>query len=197
MLHKKLYTGLIILVIIILSGCDTGIGVQPLKDPRTYNWTADTLRYPGSYQTLMEDIWANSPRDVYAVGHNSRGAKGIMWHYDGINWSNVHLGISEGGLIEGSIDLTSIYGFSSTDIYAVGDRSKDNPNPPPNLIFSSLIIHFDGFVWKEVNTYSGSALIDIYGKSPSDIWAGGESSTLFHYNGSTWERDSINYTAPP
>ena len=56
MQRKKIYAGLIIILFIYLAGCkksDNGIEVKPVKDPRTYTWTADTLGYPGAYQTLM------------------------------------------------------------------------------------------------------------------------------------------------
>ena len=156
----------------------------------------DTLGYPGSYQTLMDDIWGSSAKDVYAVGHNSQN-RGLMWHYDGKKWIDVHLITSEGGQISGAIDLSAIYGFSSTNIYAVGERIRPNPSPPPNFIDSSLIIHYDGSTWKEVNVYNGRHLNDIYGNSLSEIWAGGGGEKMYHYNGSKWEADSISISVRP
>jgi hypothetical protein len=121
-----------------------------------------------------------------------------MWHFDGNSWTSVKLITSEGGQIEGAIELTSIYGFSSADIYAVGSRIIGyNPNPPPNFIDSSLIIHYDGSSWKKENTYNGSILTAIYGTSSSDIWAGGVENTLYHKTGNTWQRDSINIAVQP
>lgn len=197
MLSKKICF-LIFIVVMFLIGCnDNGIDVNPAKDPRTYMWTADTLGYPGSFQTLMYDMWGSSPKDVYVVGHNSSNGNGVMWHYDGNEWTNMKLLTSEGGYIEGAIDLTSVYGFSSTDIYAAGERIIGyNPNPPPNFIDSSLIIHYDGTAWRKVNVYNGRLLGDIYGNSASDIWAGGWDKKMYHYNGSSWEIDSINISVP-
>jgi len=198
MQNKEIYTGLIIVLFIFLTGCtksDNGIEVKPVKDPRTYTWTADTLGYPGSYQTLMDDIWGSSAKDVYAVGHNSQN-RGLMWHYDGNKWIDVHLITSEGGQISGAIDLSAIYGFSSTDIYAVGKRLRTNPTPPPNFIDSSLIIHYDGSSWRQVNIIAGSMLTDILGNSSNNIWAGGRFNTLYHYDGNKWTRDSVVVDVP-
>jgi hypothetical protein len=190
---------LIIILTVLLTGCkkDNVVDIQPVKDPRTYTWTADTLGYPGAYQTLMSNIWGSSHNDVFVVGHSSMGGSGSMWQYDGKSWSNVRLTTAEGGYVEGGLDLTSIYGFSSTDIYAAGERIFGfNPNPPPTLIDSSLIIHFDGSTWKRVSIYNGTPLNDIYGSSANDIWAGGLGNNLFHYNGNRWEADSIIVNIP-
>lgn len=198
MLGKKTFIELALVFTVFFFGCkkDNVVDTKPVKDPRTYNWTADTLGYPGSYQTLMNDIWGSSHNDVYVVGHNSQN-RGLMWHYDGNSWTSVRLITSEGGQIDGAIDLTSIYGFSSTDIYAAGSRIVGyNPNPPPTFIDSNLIIHYDGSTWKRVNTYNGRIVDDIYGISSTDIWAGGYQNTLYHYNGRTWIKDSVNITVP-
>ena len=188
---------ILFLLVVLLESCkDKGIEVKPPKDPRTYIWTADTLGYPGSFQTLMYDMWGSSPKDVYAVGHNSQN-RGLMWHFNGDVWTSVKLITSEGGQIEGAIDLTSIYGFSSTDIYAAGERIIGyNPNPPPTFIDSSLIIHYDGTAWRKVNVYNGSPLRDIQGSSASNIIAGGRYNTLYSFNGSAWQKDSINIQVP-
>jgi len=193
MLNNKIFLIVVFILPFIITGCkksDGVIDVQPVKDPRTYTWTTDTLGYPGSSQTLMYDIWGSSPNDVYAVGHNSQN-RGLMWHYDGNKWTNVHLITDEGGQIFAAIDLTSIYGFSSTDIYAAGSIIGYNPNPPPTFIDSSLIIHYDGTAWKQQNITSGQALRNIQGSSSTDIWASGIFNTLYHYDGINWKKDGI------
>ncbi len=137
----------------------------------------------------------SSPNDVYAVGHASAN-DGVMWHYDGNNWNDVVLSESKGGHIPGAFDLTTVFGFNSSDIYAAGERLRTNLNPPPNFIDSSLIIHFDGTTWRKVNVYNGRLIGDIYGSSQLDIWAGGWEKTMYHYNGSSWETDSIEVSVP-
>jgi len=184
---------------VFLTGCkksDNIIDTKPPKDPRTYTWTADTLGYPGNYQTLMSDIWGSSAKDVYVVGHSS-SSDGVLWHYDGSKWSDVNLVAQKGGTIPGAFDLSAVYGFSSTDIYAVGSRLRTNYNPPPSIIDSSLILHYDGSAWRQVNVYNGWYLNDIYGNSSSEIWAGGGGEKMYHYNGSKWEADSISISVRP
>jgi hypothetical protein len=172
--------------------CDKSpTGPEPVKDPRTYTWTIDTLAYPGSFQTAMRDIWGSSPSDVYVVGHNDRGF-GKMFHYDGKQWKPVGLNAVEGGAIEGPIDLSSIYGFASNDIWAVGERIYANWAPPPNFLDSSLIIHFDGAKWLEFKVSTGSLLQAVWGSMPNDVWAGGIEGTVFHFDGSTWTRVQAN-----
>ena len=137
------------------------------RSPREYTWAIDTLSYPNSFQTLMYNIWANTTDNVYLVGHNDRGF-GKMYHYDGQNWDDVKLATSQGGNISGPIDLSAIHGFAPNDIWAVGERLGINPNPPPNFLDSSLVIHFTGIDWFEVMEPifdSGRFLLTIWGPS--------------------------------
>ncbi|MEO8233710.1 MAG: hypothetical protein ABI638_15630 [Ignavibacteriota bacterium] len=196
MLRSKIFC-LLLLVNLLVLGCkEKGVEVKPPKDPRTYIWTADTLGYPGSFQTLMYDMWGSSPTDVYTVGHASAN-DGVMWHYDGNNWHDVVLSESKGGQIPGAFELTSVFGFNSSDIYAAGERLRTNPNPPPNFIDSSLIIHFDGSTaWRKVNVYNGRLIGDIYGSSQSDIWAAGRGNLLNHFNGNYWKKDTLILFVP-
>jgi hypothetical protein len=164
---------------------------EPVKGPRTYNWTIDTLSYPGSIQTVMSDIWASSPSDVYVVGHNDQPGPGTMFHYDGKKWSTTHFHAAEGGAIDGAVDLSAIYGFSSNDIYAVGSRLYTNNTTIRN---SSLIIHFDGIKWTEISIAHQEKLVSIFGASSSDIWAGGRQGTLYHYLNGVWSNIPFDST---
>jgi hypothetical protein len=160
---------------------------SPKPGKRDYTWTIDTLAYPGSMQTLMRDIWASSPTNVYVVGHNDQNM-GHMFHYDGIKWSAVKLTWSDGGPLTGAIDLSSIYGFGPNDIYAVGERIYDNPNPPYGFLDSSLIIHYDGVKWEDIKLKKGRMLLSIHGTTPNNIWSGGICGTLYKYNGYNWSK---------
>jgi len=176
--------------------CDKSpTGPEPLKDPRTYTWTIDTLAYPGSFQTAMRDIWGSSPNDVYVIGHNFLNY-GLMWHFDGLRWTDVKLSTMQGGAIAGAIDLSAIYGFAANDIWAVGEHIFSNPNPPPNLLDSSLIIHYDGVQWREQIVRPRRALWSISGSSPTDLWACGTDGTLYHYDRTEWEEDSVSVWVP-
>ncbi|MFB0517204.1 MAG: hypothetical protein ACETWG_11460 [Candidatus Neomarinimicrobiota bacterium] len=181
----------IILLLLGASACGllTGPDDEVAKDPREYTWTVDTLAF--GPQTAMERIWGSSPTDVYVVGHNAKMVQGKMFHFDGDKWDMVELSTSYGGHISGYFDLSSVYGFASDDVWAVGERVYDNPEPPPNWLDSTLIIHYDGAVWQEAVTPPGRGITAIGGSGPQDIWAGGLYGTLLHYDGNAWTPDSI------
>ena len=82
------YLPCFVFIISFLSCNTTEPPTKPPKDPSTYSWTIDTLSYEGSTQTLLDNIWGTSPKDVYASGFNERGW-GELYHYDGKFWSVV------------------------------------------------------------------------------------------------------------
>jgi hypothetical protein len=139
----------------------------------------------------MRDIWASSQKDVYVVGHNDQN-RGQMYHYNGANWTPVHLAVSDGGMISGPFDLSAIYGFSATNIYAVGEKIYQNSNPPPNFLDSSFIIHYENGRWRELSIpRRNEVLACISGNHPNTLWAGGSQGTIYHFNGESWSTDSL------
>jgi hypothetical protein len=179
------------LVFLALSCEKSPTGPEPVKDPRTYTWTIDTLAYPGSFQTTMRDIWGSSPNDVYVVGHNDQPGPGTMFHYDGKTWRTTGFHSAEGGSVQGPVSLSAIYGFAPNDVWAVGEHIYTNYNPPPNFLDSSLIIHYDGGKWTEFRPPSGRLLQAVWGSKPNDVWAGGLDGTLYYFDGVTWKAVSI------
>jgi len=195
-LLKSSVAVLILLLVLLSLTCDKSpTGPEPVKDPRTYTWTIDTLAYPGSFQTAMRDIWGSSPNDVYVVGHNDQN-RGLMWHFDGSKWSPVRLSVTEGGSISGAIDLGAVFGFAVNDVWIVGERLYDNAVPPPNFLDSSLIIHYDGVQWREEKTEDGRYLQAIWGTSPRDLWTAGWTNRIHHYYNTTWVTDSFPVVIP-
>lgn len=192
--RQFLITGFLILVLSQLT-CSPKLVDPPINNPREYTFTIDTLAYPGSFQTTMYDVWASSPTSVWIVGHNDQN-RGLMWHFNGTQWTDIKLSTSQGGNIEGSIDLNEVFGFSSLNVFAVGRRIYSNATPPPNFLDSSLIIHFDGQQWREQPIQRGKGLWSISGASPQDIWTCGSSGTIFHYNGSFWKKDTVPMVVP-
>jgi hypothetical protein len=131
----------------------------------------------------MRSIWGSSPSDVYVVGHNDRGF-GKMFHFDGTKWNAID------PLPVGFIDLTTVYGFSSNDVWVVGMRYIESPELGYS-VDSSLIIHYDGTSWKEMNLPGrGRMLLSIAGASPNSVWASGWNA-LYRYNGTTVEHFPI------
>jgi len=145
--------------------------VKPIKDPRTYTWTIDTLKV--GFQTIMRRVWGSSPNDVYISGNGASVPTSSLWHYDGNNWSVVNLPVGR------FYEINGIYGFSSNDVWAVGSKQYTLSED------SSLICHYKGSSWKEYPVTEGRRLQAIWGDSQTDIWATG-ASTLFHFDGSNW-----------
>jgi len=145
-----------------------------IKSPSELTWTVDTLNL-GSNQTIMYRIWGTSSDNLYVVGHCS-GQDGSMWHFDGGKWTP----INDPAVNQ---ELRNIYGFSTNDIWAVGYVGG-----PPNE--SSYLVHFNGSSWKGTTLSNGKFLNCIWGSSSTDIWAGGD-ETLFHYNGTAWQKVSF------
>jgi hypothetical protein len=140
---------------------------KPPKDPRTYEWTIDTLKI--SFQTNLRRIWGSAPNDVYIGGHNIDAYKpGNLWHFDGDSLVPVELPAAV-------YSVNGIYGFSSSNVWVVGETATS----------VSLILNYDGTKWKDYSSNEGKALLCIWGSTPKNIWACGR-NTLFHFNGSSW-----------
>jgi hypothetical protein len=175
-----------------LSGCkhSTDANDLPRKDPRTYTWTIDTLYLPGSLQTQMKSIWGSSSKDVYVTGRNS-DPWGSMYHFDGTRWSEVNLRPEHGGYIDNIIDMRSIIGFSENNIWAGGCAGYQE---------GGHLIHYNGNKWTTVKypyNLMGTQLWCMTGTSSNDLWLGGENTNYtFHYNGSTWRKDSLPIIIP-
>ena len=160
-----------------------------IKDPRSYTWTADTLHYPNSIQTQMSEIWASSAKDVYVMGHCDNPS-GHLYHFDGKTWQTVGLGGSEGGPVHAPFNINDIYGLSQNDIYIVGNKR-------PSGFRQSLIVHYNGTEWEEIEVPALGELFSVWGSSPGDIWVGGNHGTLFHYDGGQWNVKNLPHPGYP
>lgn len=169
----------------IFNSCkDSGTNSEDkLKDPREMTWTADTLSYPNSIQTLMTGFLAFSNKDIFAYGHCDWSA-GKVYHYDGIKWD--------------VYDLTPyIYGywvnkmiaFSRNNIYGVGSSGD-----PDNL----KVFNYNGTSWKYYMPaeYILGALYSVAGDPPNNIYACGTNGLIYYYNGDYWKKEIINVKIP-
>lgn len=190
---KEISPIILICLPILLSACQNSTGPDGKTVPRQLVWTADTLLYPGSVQTMMGAIWGSSADNIYTVGHNDQGTVGCMYHYDGKVWESVPLSILVGGPIYGLLDLEDIFGFAADNVYAVGSKK----GPPPEGKYLSHIIHYNGHTWEDIDIPKKDWLRCIYGDAPDNVWAAGNQNTLFHYNGSQWQTDSLPHPGYP
>ena len=68
--------------------------------------------------------------------------------------------------------LFSVWGFSSSNVFAVGDQGT--------------ILHYNGKVWSNMTSGTTNDLLGIWGSSSSNVFAVGDQGTILHYNGKGW-----------
>ena len=102
----------------------------------------------------------------------------------------IYFNTRKGGQVSGRFDLTSIYGFSSTDIYAVGSKFKDQPDPTPKLLYIQVLSFTMPAVAGEKRiVISGNILNKIYRGVRQIIYGLAANSTLlYHYDGSRLDK---------
>jgi hypothetical protein len=178
-----------LLVIILLPLLFTAVSCNKPTEPpsansnkiKEYLWTETKLIQPQGKGVIPTAIWGSDTNDVWAVGWNTSWY-GEIFHYDGTEWKNV-----TPQLFRFTI-YNDIWGFSKNDIYVAGYSWLLTGNN--ELFLSSLIIHYDGSVWKiilEDSTNQGY-LHKIHGNSKNNIWAVGGNASVYHFNGASWIR---------
>ena len=80
--------------------------------------------------------------------------------------------------------LYSIWGNSSSDIFAVGGGPGDG-----------VIVHYDGDTWSQMDSPSIASLRGVWSSSSSDAYAtGGPDGTILHYDGTSWTKMNSGFT---
>ena len=157
-----------------------------VKDPRQFTWTADTIYYPDSYQTIIYSTWANNENDIYAVGHTDL-VEGAFWHYDGYNWNCIKI---FDHIEHGVLSFNKIWGLSSNQIWIVGNRGTQLNTIP-------VIWFYNGYTIFETKLEGyGGRLQSIYGTDRNNIWACGDSGLVTHYDGNQWITEKITSPNP-
>lgn len=128
-------------------------------------------------------LWGTSAWDIFVVGEGSETRPSIL-HYDGSTWSPVDAG--------GTYSLVAIWGTSATDIFVAGSDAGKRP----------VILHYDGSNWSPMAGVEDAmarfypAICDIWGSSPSDIYAAVYFQGLIHYDGQEWRQVDIDEYQP-
>src|SRR5262249_28258975 len=89
----------------------------------------------------------------------------------------------------GSGGTGGIGGASSSDLWVVGFQFGDSRH--------NVILHWTSAGGWETQTspVPGPFLSDVWGTSPTDVWAVGNGGTILHYNGSSWGAVPSNSTS--
>jgi|GEM_PF-2734671 len=74
-----------------------------------------------------------------------------------------------------NIGLLSVWGSSSTNVFAVGGETP-----------VQTILHYDGNTWSSMDSVNSNRLNGVWSSSSSDVFAVGQNGTILHYDGSTW-----------
>ena len=105
-------------------------------------------------------VWGSGPDDVFAVGDD-----GGIFHYDGTAWTAMTSGL------EGQEEfLNSVWGLSSTDVYAAA---------------SNGVLHYDGVSWSQVPGLPECPHFSVWGSAPDDLFVANICG-IDHYDGATW-----------
>ncbi len=110
-------------------------------------------------------IWGTSASDMWVLGQST----GTTLHYDGSSWTTTSPGFA------------GIWGFSSTDVYAVSG--------------SGYMYQYDGTSWSLIGKAINQAHHDLWGSSSTNVFAVGANGTIVHYDGSTMSTMSSGTTA--
>jgi hypothetical protein len=91
---------------------------------------------------------------------------------------------------DGALDraLLSVWGTSSTSVYAVG-------GPLGNEGFEALALHFDGAGWTELSPGGSDSFWWVTGTSDDDVWMVGENGRITHFDGQSFDEHDSGTTA--
>jgi len=118
------------------------------------NWT-NAYVAPGDSMTA---IWGTGATDtIYTVG-----ASGDVGYFAAGKWTPIALGV----------DLFSVWGTSSTNIYGGGT--------------GGLIGHYNGSSYSQINLPTSGTVQGIWGSGASNVFAATSAGTIYNYRGSNW-----------
>ncbi|MHC5079497.1 MAG: choice-of-anchor X domain-containing protein [Planctomycetota bacterium] len=133
-------------------------------------------------QRRLYALWGTSATDFWFGGEGNR-----IYHYQGTSWSTAPPSAT---ILPGTARfVTSIWGASSTDIYAViadsgvGSRTATRGN----------IYHYGGSNWSSIAGANNMPAVgslanlnSLFGTSSTDVYVVGDGGFAMHWNGTTW-----------
>jgi hypothetical protein len=177
----------IAIIILSIYSCKSS-PTEPVLDFNNITWKADTLAYPGSYQTNMYSIWGTSSENLYVCGHNERGY-GQVWHYNGSKWTDIDIAKD---IPNKSGDYQKMFGFSADKIWLVGEHAFMGTEKPARSYGNPLIVRYNGTKWTVDHLGADTAMIvDIHGTSYDNLWACGSNGVLYKYSSGSWKTMQI------
>lgn len=83
--------------------------------------------------------------------------------------------------------VLSVWGSSPTDVFAVGGPLGNGQE--------SLVLHYDGQVWKELHPGGTETYWWVGGSGPNDVWMVGENGRATHWDGQTFQEHTTGIAA--
>ena len=120
-------------------------------DGNNWNYSEEFI-YPGYSLTYIEDIWGDSPNNIFAVGavgNPNTSPKAIVLHFDGVGWKWVNIPNIEAGffkIVKDYKETGKYYLFGENVIY-------DTTTTPVTIV---------GFVEKIFQYNGGTKIKEIY-----------------------------------
>nr|MBK7064014.1 hypothetical protein [Deltaproteobacteria bacterium] len=121
----------------------------------------ERMTTPASTPTLF-GVWGASASDVWAVGGNTDGNTGVLWHYDGAAWTAQQ---APGGLNDTTI-WYKVYGSAANDVSVCGTNGS--------------LLHWNGSAWsRETVPETGRGpLFTVHGRGSQRYAVGGNVSGI-------------------
>ena len=182
---------LVIISIFAFVSCSKPTPVEPgPSNPRDYTWQKDSVG-DGSYPMTATAIWASAPNDIFlTVWAGGSLFTGKIWHYNGSTWNDFTTKYIEAFPAQTiyQFEPEGVYGFSKNDVWIVGTKDTSYVS---NVVKRGFAMHYNGSTWEGFSSPEILGLLTVWGKSSSDLWAGGYLGAIYHYNGSSWQRFSL------
>ena len=136
------------------------------------------MQVPGDVLPSLNDVWGSSASDVWAVGRDEvpDPSNGVILHFDGTAWTPVFQ--------HENLTPNAIWGSSATNIFVAGFQVGETSSG--DFTVAGAIWRYDGTAWTPMTLPSTAVLNEIWGTSPTDVFAVGEDGVVLHFDGNAW-----------
>jgi len=130
--------------------------------------------------TELDDVESTSSGAIFAVGWF-----GVLMRYDPNDrqWRLAPLNVDE--------FAHGVWAYDDQHVFAVGEKESDTET-------AGIVYFYDGSSWSQMDVGTVDGLWDVWGTSPSNVFAVGANNTILHYDGSRWTSmaSNINFPSP-
>lgn len=133
----------------------------------------------GPPEATLFGVMAFAEDDVWAVGGDLSGNRGVVWHFDGARWQADDT-VPEAGLAAGQ--LFKVWGRSADDLWVVG--------------LGGIALHRSADGWRTVDVPTGRGLFTVHGDGDALVAVGGFQTGLVVHGASGGLTDATPAGAP-